>query len=367
MTHLPLRADLAGHSAYGAPEARVRARLNVNENPYQPSEAIASDIAAAVKQAAKGANRYPQREFPQLRAALATYLQIEAGVEFAPEEIWAANGSNEVMLQLLQAFAGAGASVISCPPTYSMYPEYAHITQTRYLEVPRDAHYRVQVDAVVAAAKASGAALVLLASPNNPTGTATHFDVIAELAHQLQGAGPAGADTLLIVDEAYGEFRRKETKSALALVHEYRNLAVSRTMSKAFAMAGLRLGYLAARGEIIDALRLVRLPYHLSAITQGAAVAALGHSKELLSQVDKLSQRRDETVTYLRAEGFDAIDSDANFVLFGPFRDRHRAFQQLFDRGVLIREVGPAGYLRVSIGTSQEMEMFRNALKEVDR
>lgn len=367
MTHLPLRADLAGHSAYGAPEAHVAARLNVNENPYGASEAIASDIAAAVKTAAKGANRYPQREFPQLRQALADYLKVEAGVDFPAEMIWAANGSNEVMLHLLQAFAGAGATMISAPPTYSMYPEYARTTSTRYLEVPRDEHYRVDVEAVVQAAKEHAAALVILASPNNPTGTAMAHSDIAQLAAQLQGVGPGGADTLLIVDEAYAEFRRKETQSAMSLVHEYRNVAVTRTMSKAFAMAGLRLGYLASSSELIDALRLVRLPYHLSAITQAAATAALAHSDELLSQVAKLAERRDETVTYLRQQGFDAIDSDANFVLFGPFSDRHRAFEQLFERGVLIREVGPAGYLRVSIGTSQEMEMFRNALKEVDR
>ncbi|MDO5727485.1 MAG: aminotransferase class I/II-fold pyridoxal phosphate-dependent enzyme, partial [Bowdeniella nasicola] len=249
MTWLPLRPDLQGHPAYGAPEAHVAARLNVNENPYPASPAIVKDIAEAVGRAAGEANRYPPREFPELRAALATYLRAEAGIEFAPEMIWAANGSNEVMVQLLQAFASSGRTVISAPPTYSMYPEYALITESTYLTVPRDDNYRVNTDAIVQAASRHSASVVLLASPNNPTGTAMDADQVDQLATALRGCGPGGCDTVLVMDEAYAEFRRPTTISALTLVERHRNLAVSRTMSKAFAMAGLRLGYLVANAE----------------------------------------------------------------------------------------------------------------------
>jgi histidinol-phosphate aminotransferase len=169
----------------------------------------------------------------------------------------------------------------------------------------------------------------------------------------------------VVIDEAYGEFRRAGTPSALELLATTPNLVVSRTMSKAFALAGARLGYLAASPAICDALRVVRLPYHLSAVTQAVAVVALGHSKELLARVDDLRVERDATVAWLRSLGLEVADSDANFCLFGTFEDRHAVWQALLDRGVLIRETGPDGWLRVSIGTESEMAAFRAALLEV--
>jgi histidinol-phosphate aminotransferase len=138
-------------------------------------------------------------------------------------------------------------------------------------------------------------------------------------------------------------------------------------MSKAFGAAGLRLGYLAADPAICDAIRVVRLPYHLSAVTQAAALAALRHAPELLGRVGDLRTERDATVTWLREQGLEVADSDANFVLFGRFADRHAVRQGLLDRGVLIRETGPDGWLRVSIGTAEEMAAFRQALREVLR
>lgn len=365
MTSIPLRDDLVGSSPYGAPELRVTARLNVNENPYRPSDEVAQSIAQCVFAAAKDANRYPERDFPALREALADYLAAESGVRLAPEQIWAANGSNEVMLHLMQAFGGPGRVVLSSNPTYSMYPEYARDTFTGYQLVARRADFSIDVEALAIAAARTNASLILIASPNNPTGTATPLADLLDLATRVRGVGPNGSDTLVVVDEAYAEFRREGVDSALTLLSEAPNIVVTRTMSKAFGMAGLRLGYLAATPEIVDALRVVRLPYHLSAITQAAAIAALSHREELMAQIAHLRQLRDEAAAWLDARGFEVVDSDANFLLFGRFPDSHAVWAQLLDKGVLIREVGPEGFVRVSIGTDDEMDLFYRSLMEV--
>lgn len=171
--------------------------------------------------------------------------------------------------------------------------------------------------------------------------------------------------SVLVIDEAYAEFRRRGVPSAVTLLPQLSNLAVSRTMSKAFALAGGRLGYLAASTEIVDALRVVRLPYHLSAVTQATARAALAHHQELQAQVAEIRAERDDTVGWLRGQGYTVAETDANFALFGPFEDRLAIFEALLARGVLIRVTGPEGWLRVSIGTPQEMALFRSALLEV--
>jgi histidinol-phosphate aminotransferase len=201
--------------------------------------------------------------------------------------------------------------------------------------------------------------VILLPSPNNPTGTALPHDVIAELCTLVASSEEPG---VVVIDEAYAEFRRAGTPSALELLPHHRNLVVTRTMSKAFALAGARLGYLAAAPEVCDALRVVRLPYHLSAVTQAVASAALRHAGELLGKVDELRAERDRTVEWLTSQGLEVAPSDANFVLFGRFDDREALWQRLLDRGVLIRITGPDGWLRVSIGTAAEMTAFRNAL-----
>ena len=377
MSTLPLRPGLEGEEPYGAPELDVPVRLNVNENPYAPSGAVVDSIARAAARAAGGLNRYPDRDFPALRRALADYLAVESGARLGPEGIWAANGSNEVMLHVLQAFGGPGRTCLSFTPTYSMYPEYARDTLTDYVTGPRRADFTLDAGAVAAAIERVRPAVILLASPNNPTGTALPLDDVRAVLEAARGNGPAGADgaaadAVVVIDEAYAEFRRPGVPSALELLAEsdaagprHPHLAVARTMSKAFGMAGLRLGYLAAGRELVDALRVVRLPYHLSALTQAAALAALGHREELMGQVASLRTERDALVAWLRGRGLTAHESDANFVLFGPFEDRDAVFAALLERGVLIRVVGPRGYLRVSIGTPDEMEAFRSALVDV--
>ncbi|WP_028049811.1 histidinol-phosphate transaminase [Cellulomonas sp. URHD0024] len=359
---LPLRPELEGIAPYGAPHPDVPVVLNVNENPYGPSEQVVADIAAAVAEAAAGLNRYPDRDFTALRADLADYLLVESGVAVAPEQIWAANGSNEVMLHLLQAFGGPGRTALSFAPTYSMYPEYARDTSTAWLTGRREEDFGLDPDVAVAAIAQHAPSVVLVASPNNPTGTALPASTVLAV---LDAAARVPGGCVVVVDEAYGEFRRAGTPSALELLADNPHLAVSRTMSKAFGLAGARVGYLAASTTFVDALTVVRLPYHLSAVTQATARAALRHAPELMAQVGSLRDERDALVVWLRAQGWTVADSDANFVLFGVFDDRHAIWQGLLDRGVLIREVGPDGWLRVSVGTPQEMQAFKDALVEV--
>ncbi|MHB1490978.1 MAG: histidinol-phosphate transaminase [Cellulomonas sp.] len=359
---LPLRPELAGLEPYGAPQLDVPVLLNVNENPYPPSDAVVARIAADVAAAAHGLNRYPDRDFLELRQDLAAYLGRESGVTLSPDQLWAANGSNEIMLHLLQAFGGPGRTALSFAPTYSMYPEYARDTATTWVAGRRADDFSLDTAAATEWIARHQPSVILLASPNNPTGTALP---VADVEVVLAAADTVVGGCVVVVDEAYGEFRRAGTPSALELLAAHPNLAVSRTMSKAFGLAGARVGYLAAAPALVDALRVVRLPYHLSAVTQAVARAALSFADELMAQVGSLRDGRDACVTWLRERGLTVTDSDANFVLFGLFDDRHAIWKGLLERGVLIREVGPEGWLRVSIGTPAEMASFRDALVEV--
>jgi histidinol-phosphate aminotransferase len=345
LADLPLRPEWRGRTPYGAPQLDVPIRLNVNENPYPPSPALVADLSAAVTAAATGLNRYPDRDASELRGALARYL----GHGLDARHVWAANGSNEVLVQLLQAFGGPGRSVLTFTPSYSMYPDYARLTGTSYLTAPRSADFALDP------AAAAGHDLVLLARPNNPTGTGVPIEVVEALC--------AAADGIVVVDEAYQEFSAET--SALALLQQFPRLVVSRTMSKAFALAGGRLGYLAASPDIVDALQLVRLPYHLSATTQAAALAALRHSRDTLGTVAQVVADRDLLAKDLAARGFPVVSSDANFLLVGGLTDPVATFEALLARGVLVRDVGIAGHLRVTVGTTQECAAFLAAFTEV--
>jgi histidinol-phosphate aminotransferase len=350
---LPIRPDLAGRHPYGAPQLDVAVRLNTNENPYPPSAALAADISRSVAQVAAGLNRYPDRDALALRAALADYL----GHGLTADCTWAANGSNEVLQQLLQVFGGPGRSALGFEPSYSMHPLITQTASTRWISAERSADFGISADEAVTAIERERPDLVFVTSPNNPTGSALPLATIEAICRTAPG--------MVVVDEAYAEFTRDPAATALTLLPRYPRLVVVRTMSKAFAMAGARIGYLAAAPAVIDALLLVRLPYHLSAVTQAVALAALDHTGDLLSSVARIRAERDELATWLRGIGLTAADSDANFVLFGTFADRHTTWQALLDRGVLIRETGPEHWLRVSVGTTAEMAAFRNAMTSV--
>ncbi len=354
---LPLRPELRGQVPYGAPQLDVAHRLNVNENPYPPPPGMIAELAEEVARAGAGLNRYPDRDATALRADLAAYLRsdVPGAPELTAAEVWPANGSNEVMLQLLQAFGGPGRVALSFDPTYSMYPDYCRDTFTAYRTLPRRDDFRVDLDEALDAIAADQPDVILLASPNNPTGTALPTEDIAAICAASRG--------MVVVDEAYAEFRRPGTRSAVELLAEHPRLVVTRTMSKAFALAGARLGYLVASPAVVSAVQLVRLPYHLSTVTQAVARTALRHAPALLGTVAALRDERDGLVTWLRARpGLVAADSDANFVLFGRFADRDAVWARMLQRGVLVRVTGPDGWLRVSAGTPEEMSAFRAAL-----
>ncbi len=353
LSALPLRPDLRGKEPYGAPQVEARARLNTNENPYPPSAALVAEIAEAAAKEAAGLNRYPDRDAVKLRTDLASYL----GHGLTAAQVWAANGSNEILQQLFQAFGGPGRSALGFEPSYSMHPIIARTTNTSWIGVPRGDDFGVDADLALSAIARYQPDLLFLTSPNNPTGTALPLDVIAQVA----GAAPG----MVIIDEAYAEFARDPSVTALSLLASYPRLVVVRTMSKAFALAGGRVGYLAASSGVVDAVQIVRLPYHLSALTQAVARAALARVSELQASVATLSGSRDELVAWLRAEGFKVADSDTNFVMFGEFEDRHATWMALLAFGVLVREVGPPGWLRVTVGTPEENDLFKTALTEV--
>ena len=353
LAELPLRPELVGEQPYGAPQLDVPVMLNVNENPYPPSPKVRQQMAAAIGELAATVNRYPDREARALREDLADYL----GFGLEADQIWVGNGSNEVMTHLLQAFGGPGRTLLTFTPTYSMYPEYARNTHTRYVTVPRRRDFSVDADLVVSAVAEHQPDILLLCTPNNPTGTQTPVSVIQEIYQQV--------DCLVIVDEAYQEFTEVPEDSALALLPSSGRLIVSRTMSKAFALAGGRVGYLAAARAVVDACRIVRLPYHMSAQTQALARVALANTQEMLGQVEVLREQSQLIQQWLRNQGLQVLPSQANFCLFGRFTDRHAVWSALLERGVLVRETGPDGYLRVSAGTPAEMAVFRDSLTQV--
>ncbi len=358
LDQLPLRDDLRGKSPYGAPQLDVAVRLNTNENPYPPPPELVADVTAAVAEVAAELHRYPDRDARALRADLAAYLTTATSVALGAEQVWAANGSNEVLQQILQAFGGPGRRAVGFEPSYSMHPIIAGGTRTDWLPVPRRSDFTIDVPAAAALLAAEAPDVTFLTSPNNPTGQSLEPSDLIRLIDAAPG--------MVVVDEAYGEFSDHPSAITLLATHGHK-LIVSRTMSKAFAFAGGRLGYLAAAPAVVDALQLVRLPYHLSVLTQAAARAALRHADATLGSVELLRRERGRVVAALAAAGFDVVPSDANFVLFGAFADAPRAWRAFLDRGVLVRDVGIPARLRVTIGTPEENDAFLAVAAELTK
>ena len=357
-----LRPDLRGQTAYGAPQLDVEVALNTNENSYAVPQDVVEAIVAAVAAVVPALNRYPDREFVRLREDLAAYLTRASGVVVTADQVWAGNGSNEVLLHLLQAFGGPARVALGFTPAYSMHPIITRTVGTSWVDGLRGVEgagaFDLDVSSAVAQVRAHHPDIVFLCSPNNPTGTALGLDVV-------EAVYTAAPRAMVVVDEAYAEFARPGTRSALSLLGGRERLVVTRTMSKAFALAGGRLGYLAAAPELTQALRLVRLPYHLSAPTQAVACAALEHADGLLATVKRIKAQRDRLVTELAGMGLAPVPSDANFVLFGGLADERVTWQALLDRGILIRDVGIAHHLRVTAGTPQETGAFLSAMRSL--
>ncbi|MEV6599478.1 histidinol-phosphate transaminase [Actinoplanes sp. NPDC051346] len=349
---LPLRDDLRGRSPYGAPQLDVAVRLNTNEHAFAVPDSVVEAMGKALQAELADLNRYPDRDAVALRTDLADYL----GHGMATANLWAANGSNEVQQQLLQAFGGPGRTALGFGPSYSMHPLLAAGTGTRWIGALRDPDFGLTPSAAVAQIEEHRPDLVFLCSPNNPTGTALDPSVIDAVLAATEG--------MVLVDEAYYEYARAGTPSALGLLPRHPRLVVTRTMSKAFGFAGGRLGYFAADPAVVDAVQLVRLPYHLSSLTQAAARAALSQRDALLATVEAIKEQRDRIVTTLRGRGVETADSDANFVLFRA-GDQKATWQAFLDRGVLIRDVGLTGWLRVTAGTDTETSAFLTAAEEI--
>lgn len=353
LADLPIRDNLRGLTPYGAPQKAVRIALNVNENTHPIPESVAQSIIESLAVAILKVNRYPDREFTTLRDSLARYL----GHGLTRDNVWAANGSNEVLQQILQAFGGPGRSVLGFPPTYSMHSIIASGTGTEWIEGIRDEEYLISPETAVEWIERTTPDIVFFCSPNNPTGTPLSLETII--------AAYDATDGIVVVDEAYAEFAPADQPTALTLLEGRERLIVSRTMSKAFAFAGARVGYLAADPAITDAMRLVRLPYHLSALTQAAAVAALTHTREMLAMVDDIKAQRDRLLVELPKLGYTAHNSWANFVLFGGVADPSAVFERLLEDDIIIRDLGIPNHLRVTAGTEAETTAFLEALARI--
>lgn len=349
----PLRArqDLAGVAPYVSPQLPARIRLNTNESPYPPPRAVVDEAIGALSQATL--NRYPDRDGTPLYNALARHTNWPA------EGLWVANGSNEVFLHLFLAFGGPGRTSLTFEPTYSLHTLIARIAATRTITRRRGDGWAVDLEDALEVLEDEGPEIVVLCSPNNPTGTLEPLGAVRDLAVKAPG--------LVVVDEAYAEFA-EPSDSAVGLLSDHPNVVVVRTFSKAWGLAGVRLGYLLAAPEVIAEMATVRLPYHLSAPTQAFGLAALSHAPEAVEAAQALVEERDRLVVELAGLGLKTWPSHANFVLF-EVGDAGAVYQNLLERGVLVRSYearpGLERCLRVTAGLPQETDEFLSALAEV--
>jgi len=354
---LPLRENLRALSPYGAPQVPAQASLNTNENPYSPSPALQKAITDAVAKVAVELNRYPDRDANVLRTKLADYINELSGTKISADNVWAANGSNEIIQSIFLAFAQG--PVLGFTPSYSMHPLIAKVTGAQWIDGKRNADFSLNISSAIVEIEKNKPTLTFITTPNNPTGGAITIDEIQLLADACKAVGG-----LLVVDEAYAEFSQE--KSAVTLISNNPHVLVIRTMSKAFAFAGARVGYLVSDVAVKDAMMIVRLPYHLSALTQASAQVAIDHRAELLGGVARIIAARESVVLALHDMGLTTITSSANFVLFSGFKqEAPQLWAAMLEKGVLIRDVGLSGYLRVTIGNEAENTLFVTALKEL--
>ena len=345
------RPRLRDVDPYVSPQLDVAARLNTNECPYPLPPEFADDLARTV--ADVPLNRYPDGRALRLREELAG----RAGNSV--EGTWVANGSNEILTELLLAYGGPDRTAMTFEPTYLLYSRLAWVTHTRHISCHLAPPWSIG-NSEIDAARDARPDIVFVCSPNNPTGNSQAVEAVDRLAESLPRS-------LVIVDEAYIEFGGK---TAQELIGTRTNLVIVRTFSKAFALAGARIGYCLAAPGVVEDLERVRLPYHLSSLTQAAGLAALRHATAATALIDAVRRERDRILTALAAvPGIEVFPSDANFVLFRPppGRPASEVWRALLERGVLVRDltsVVPQG-LRVTAGTSSEVELFLNALREV--
>ncbi len=349
---LPIKESLRDNKVYGAPQIQDVIKLNTNENPYQLPKSVITELTNEIEIIAKNLNRYPDRDAIKLRSALAEYLSKDF---LTAENIWAANGSNEILQQIFLAYANS--SCVGLSPSYSVHPLIAKITNSDWTAISLKEDFTIDIPALHKKIEETNPSLIFITSPNNPTGGVVKLSDIKKIAEFIQGRS-----ALLIVDEAYAEFSSE--KSAIELIKDFPQIAVVRTMSKAFAFAGVRVGYLVADPNVISGLKIVRLPYHLSALTQAAALVALNNVKLMQSEIELIVSERNRLHIEMTKLGLKVIDSGANFLFFTGFQPKSQdLWQRILDHGILIRDIGIEGFLRVTIGTPEENEQFLNSLK----
>ncbi len=346
------RSDLADLAPYRAPQLELPIRLNTNESPYPPPSSFITELQQRVSQTSL--HLYPSRDFPEVRDALAVYLNTLS------DRLWMANGSNEILLQLLLAFGGPDRKVMTFEPTYAMHTHLTRVTGTRHLRARRNPDYTMHPEASLDAIRTLSPDIVFLCSPNNPTGNANTEEEIGQICSAARG--------LVILDEAYAEFAPRRHGG---LIEEFENLVVTRSFSKAWRLAGARLGYMIASPWVIEEVMKVRLPYHLSALSQAAALTALNHSAEMLSTVSTIMHERDRLYRELSTtRGIVAFPSDANFILFRcEARPAAEIWEGLVEAGILVRDfsdvAGCEECLRVSVGTPEHDEKFLETLSQL--
>lgn len=356
---LPLRSDLRNISPYGAPQITGVVALNTNENPFPLPEEVVSAMSDRLGQVIANLNRYPDRDALALRSKLAHYITQTTGVEVNADNIWAANGSNEILQTLFLACGGVENLALGFTPSYSVHPLIAQITKTPWIAGSRDADFSIDIPKAKKLIREKSPHLVFVTTPNNPSGTSTS---IADLKELAEATGSVGG--LLVVDEAYAEF--SDEPSATTLLGDFPHVVVVRTMSKAFAFAGARTGYLIAKPAVVNAALITRLPYHLSALTQAAAETALEFTPSMQSEIELLISERERVAVALAEVGYRVLPSSANFLLFSGFRGEPSEIWQAFlDRGILIRDIGLRGFLRVSVGSPGENDQFIAALGSI--
>lgn len=358
LADLPLREDLQGKTPYGAPQLHVEHALNTNENPYSPSENLQQAIARTALEVSRDFNRYPDRDAIQLRETLADYINRTVPVDFSftRDNIWVANGSNEILLQILQAFAGPGTYALGANVSYSMHPIITETTFTSYESVPVTDDLMINLPLFLDRMEQKKPRVVFITRPNNPTGHSESIETVRTIIEH--------APYLVVVDEAYAEF--SSSPSALELYEEFSHkMIVTRTMSKAFAFAGGRLGYFIAAPAVVEAILLVRLPYHLSSLSQQVAITALTHADETLSTVHKVINERNRVAYQLQEMGYVVHPSDANFLLYGNYTNPAQAWQRYLDEKILVRDLRIQGKLRVSMGLPESNDAFLAVSREL--
>jgi histidinol-phosphate aminotransferase len=343
------RSDLTDLRPYRAPQLDAPVKLNTNESPYPPPETFIKELAQAVS--SLPLNRYPSRDFVEARRALAGYLGT------LTDRVWMANGSNEVILQLLLAFGGTDRKVMTFEPTYTMHAQITRISGTRHMRARRNPDYSLHPEATIQAIELYRPDIVFLCSPNNPTGNSDSEEILAQVCRATQG--------LVILDQAYVEFSNANHSK---LIEEHENLVVTRTFSKAWRLAGARIGYLMAPPNVLEEIQKVRLPYGFSALSQAVVMTAMNHVGEMLATVEAIRYERQRLYRELSTtKGITAFPSEANFILFRcDSKPAEEVFNSLLARGVLVRDFsdisGCEGCLRVTVGTMEQDERFLEAL-----